>query len=589
MSTLILLAIVAGAVILFVTEKVRVDVTSICILGALLLTGMIAPEQALYGFASPATATVAAMFVLSAGLVRTGFVEWLARKLDGLAGSTQTQLIVVLCLAVALLSAFVVNTATVAILIPVAISLGKARKVVASRVLIPLSFASQFGGVCTLVGTSTNILVNTIAVDSGLKGFGLFEFARLGVIMVAIGVVYLVLVSRWLLPKRAGEEQSIDRYRLSDYLAEFRVGEGSPVIGRNWGEMDQGKVHDVDLIKILRDEKATWRATATKIREGDLLLLHGNADELLKLRGELRLEGRADEAISDQKMSSEDVRLVEALIPPRSLLEGRSLKTLDFARRYRCIALALQRRGTILRNRLANIKLEAGDTLLIQCETREVQRMMRSRDLVVTNELTELNLRRDKVLVSVGMVAMVVVLAALGIVPILTAAIIGAVGMVLGKCITIEEAYEAIDWKVVFLLGGILPLGLALGESGTAEMLAETVMGPLLAFGPVVVLAALYITTAILTETMSNNAAAVLLAPIALSLAGLLSVDPRPFLIAITFAASTSFATPIGYQTNTMVYAPGGYRFFDFARIGIPLNLIFWATAVVLIPVLWPF
>jgi len=588
-STLILLAIVAGAVILFVTEKVRVDVTSICILGALLLTGMIAPEQALYGFASPATATVAAMFVLSAGLVRTGFVEWLARKLDGLAGSTQTQLIVVLCLAVALLSAFVVNTATVAILIPVAISLGKARKVVASRVLIPLSFASQFGGVCTLVGTSTNILVNTIAVDSGLKGFGLFEFARLGVIMVAIGVVYLVLVSRWLLPKRAGEEQSIDRYRLSDYLAEFRVGEGSPVIGRNWGEMDQGKVHDVDLIKILRDEKATWRATATKIREGDLLLLHGNADELLKLRGELRLEGRADEAISDQKMSSEDVRLVEALIPPRSLLEGRSLKTLDFARRYRCIALALQRRGTILRNRLANIKLEAGDTLLIQCETREVQRMMRSRDLVVTNELTELNLRRDKVLVSVGMVAMVVVLAALGIVPILTAAIIGAVGMVLGKCITIEEAYEAIDWKVVFLLGGILPLGLALGESGTAEMLAETVMGPLLAFGPVVVLAALYITTAILTETMSNNAAAVLLAPIALSLAGLLSVDPRPFLIAITFAASTSFATPIGYQTNTMVYAPGGYRFFDFARIGIPLNLIFWATAVVLIPVLWPF
>jgi di/tricarboxylate transporter len=407
--------------------------------------------------------------------------------------------------------------------------------------------------------------------------------------MVAIGVVYLVLVSRWLLPKRAGEEQSIDKYRLSDYLAEFRVGKASPVVGKNWGEMDRGKVRDVDLIKIIRDEKATWRATATKIREGDLLLLHGNADQLLRLRDEFRLEGRADEAISDQKMSSEDVRLVEALIPPRSLLEGRSLKTLDFARRYRCIALALQRRGTILRSRLADIRLEAGDTLLIQCETREVQRMMRSRDLVVTNELTELNLRRDKVLMAVGMVAMVVVLAALGIVPILTAAIIGAVGMVLGRCITIEEAYEAIDWKVVFLLGGILPLGLALGESGTAEMLAETVMGPLVAFGPLVVLAALYITTAVLTETMSNNAAAVLLAPIALSLAGLLSVDPRPFLIAITFAASTSFATPIGYQTNTMVYAPGGYRFFDFARIGIPLNLIFWATAVILIPVLWPF
>lgn len=589
MSTLILLAIVAGAVVLFVTEKVRVDVTALCILGALLVTGLIAPEQALYGFASPATATVAAMFVLSAGLVRTGFVEWLARRLDRLAGRTQTQLIIVLCLAVAALSAFVVNTATVAILIPVAISLGKTRKLPASKVLIPLSFASQFGGVCTLIGTSTNILVNTIAVDNGIEGFGLFEFARLGVIMVAIGVIYLVIVGRWLLPKRSGEEQNIDRYRLSDYLAEFKVKPGSALIDRNWREVARKEGRGVDLIKIIRDDGANWRAASTKIGEGDILLLYGNADRLLGLKDELCLEARADEAIKDREMSSDDVRLVEALVPPRSRLEGSTLRSLDFARRYRCIALALQRRGSILRDRLADIRLEAGDTLLIQCESAEVQRMMRSRDLVVTNELTELHLRRDKVLIALGMVVLFVALAALGVVPILTAAIIGAVGMVLGKCITIEEAYAAIDWKVVFLLGGILPLGLALAESGTAETVAETIMGPLVAFGPVVVLAALYITTAVLTESMSNNAAAVLLAPIALSLASLLSVDPRPFLIAITFAASTSFATPIGYQTNTMVYAPGGYRFFDFARIGIPLNLIFWATAVVLIPVLWPF
>ncbi len=588
-GSLLVLAVVAGAMILFVTEKLRVDLVALCVLLALLLLGLIRPEQALYGFASPATATVAAMFVLSAGLVRTGLVEWIGRRIDVFAGRTQTQLILILCLTIAALSAFVVNTATVAIFIPVAIALAKARKISPSRVLIPLSFASQFGGVCTLIGTSTNILVNSIAISNGLPGFHLFEFAPLGLVMSGVGIVYLLSVTNWLLPKRKGEYQQIDKYRLVDYLAEFRVKKMSPLVNSAW-EKDRPKdLADIDLIKIIRGKKATWRASATTIKVGDILLVHGNADKLMKMKDNYKLETKGDEAMHDQKLSSDEVKLIEALIPPRSNIVGRTLRSSDFKRRFRCVVLAVQRRGKILRDRLVDIHFDGGDTLLLQCDKEEVNRIMRSGDLIVTNELTELHLRKNRAALALGFVGLVVALAALNVVPILIAALIGAVGMVLGRCLTLEEAYQAIDWKVIFLLGGILPLGLALQQTGTAAWLANSVLEPLVAMGPLVVLAALYIFTAVLTETMSNNAAAILLAPIALSLAVALGVNPRPFLIAITFAASTSFATPIGYQTNTMIYAPGGYRFSDYTKVGAPLNILFWITAILLVPVLWPF
>jgi len=559
------------------------------VLVVLLLLGLIRPEQALYGFASIATATVAAMFVLSAGLVRTGLIEWLVCRIDKIAGKTQTQLLLILCLTIAALSAFIVNTATVAIFIPIAIVLATARKIPASRVLIPLSFASQFGGVCTLIGTSTNILVHSIAISNGLTGFSLFEFAPLGLVMIAIGTIYLIFVAKWLLPKRKGTYQQTDKYRLSDYLSELIVKKDSPLITKRWEELKEKDIRDINLIKLIRDKKATWRASATKIREGDILLLHGKADELLKMKDNYGLQTRGDAVIDDKQLSSEEAKLIEALVPPRSRLVGRTLSSADFNRRYRCIVLAVQRRGKILRERLADIHLDGGDSLLLQGSAENVALLMKSRDLIVTNELTELRLRKNRAAIALGLVVLVVALAAFKIVPILIAALIGAVGMVLFGCLTLEEAYQSIDWKVIFLLGGILPLGLAIQQSGTAAWLANTIMQPLVNMGPLAILAALYIFTALLTETMSNNAAAILLAPIALSIAATLGVNPRPFLVAITFAASTSFATPIGYQTNTMIYAPGGYRFFDYTKVGLPLNFLFWITATFLIPFWWPF
>ena len=587
-DAILVLIVVGAAMVVFVTEKLRIDVTAMCILLALVGLRLISEDQVLYGFASPATATVAAMFVLSAGLVRTGLVQWLVRRMDILAGKTEARLLLTLCIFVAFLSAFVVNTATIAVFIPAAIVLANSRRIPPSRVLMPLSFASQFGGVCTLIGTSTNILVNAIAISAGMAAFGLFEFAPLGLMMVAAGTVYLLVVAPWLLPRRKMGERRVDEYRLADYLTELRVPKDSKLIGKTWNEV---KPHEKDLrlIKLLRRKKATWRASETKFRKEDVLLLHGKADSLMELKDTLGLETVADAEMTDRELSSDEVRLVEALVPFRSRLAGRTLRHFDFSRRYGCFVLAVQRRGRILRDRLVDIHLESGDTLLLQGSDEEIARLMKSSDLIVTNELTDLHVRKDRAVTALSLVILVVALAAFNVVPILIAAVIGAIGMVLGGCLTIEEAYHAIDWKVVFLLGGILPLGLALQQSGAASWLTTSVLNPLTNLGPLAVLASLYLITAVLTETMSNNAAAILLAPIALSLASSMNVSPRPFLVAITFAASTSFATPVGYQTNTMVYAPGGYRFLDYLKVGGPLNLVFWIVATFAIPLIWPF
>lgn len=587
-SSIMVLAVVVAATFLFITEKFRVDLVALCVLLALIVLGLLDSDQALYGFANQATATIGAMFVLSAGLVRTGLVEWLARQIDKLAGKTESRLIITLCVTIAFLSAFIINTAAVAVFIPISIVLAKTRKISVSRVLIPLSFASQFGGVCTLIGTSTNILVNSITIERGQRAFGFFEFAPLGLIMTAAGIMYLVM-ARWLLPKRKGEEQQVDRYHLAGYLAELQVSGKSSLIGKTW-EKSKVKVSEkVDLIKFIRNDKATTKPSKTKIREGDVLLLHGKMDKLIMMQDKYGLKLHTKVKIDDKKISSDAIKLIEVLIPPRSRLVGRTLQTFEFFRRYGCIVLAVQRRGKIIRDRVAETLLDDGDTLLLEADKENVSRLLKSRDMIVTNELTELYVRKDKAVIALVMFLTVTILTLFNIVPILVAALIGAVGMVMSRCLTIEEAYQSIDWKVVFLLGGIIPLGLAMEQSGAALWLVNTVLNPFVCFGPLTVLAVLYLITAVLTSFMSNNAAAVIIAPIGLSIAASMDVDPRPFLVAITFAASTSFATPIGYQTNTMIYAPGGYRFTDYTRIGTPLNLIFWGLAVIFIPMIWPF
>ncbi len=574
---------------LFISGKFRVDLIAIGVLIALPLLDLIEIDQMLTGFANQATATIAAMFILSTGLARTGVIHWVTQQIEKLASKGEQWLIITLCLVVAVLSAFIVNTAVVAVFIPVVIVLAKKPKLSASRMLIPISYASQFGGVCTLVGTSTNILVNSIIVNNGMPAIGFFEFTPLGAVMILVGIIYLITVGKWLIPKRSGEAEKVDKYRLADYLAELMVNASSPLIGKTWEQSNISQETRVELSNFLREGKAVSRPPRTKIRPGDLLLLHGDITTLMAMGDKYGLELLKDVRVSDQQLKSNELQLNEILIPPRSNLIGRTLRRSDFFRRYRAAILGIQRRGKVIRERLSDIELENGDTLLVQGHRDDLARLLNSVNVIVTNELTELHIRRDRAFVALTMVLLVVILVVFNIVPLLVAALIGAAGMIIGRCLTLEEAYQAIDWKVIMLLGGVIPLGLAIEQNGVALWMTDTFLQPLLDYGPVMVLAALYLTTALLTEALSNNATAVILAPIALSMAVSLGVDARPFLVAVTFAASTSFATPIGYQTNTMIYSPGGYRFSDFTKVGGPLNLIFLGLAVLLIPMIWHF
>ncbi len=580
--------IVLAAMAFFIWDRFRIDGVAICVLVALFVFGLITPEQTVSGFTSQATITIAAMFIISDGLVRTGLVEWAARHIDRLAGKAEMRLILVVALTAAVLSAFLINTAIVAIFIPVSMVLARSRKTAPSRVLMPLSFASQFGGVCTLIGTSTNLIVNSIGVERGLEPFAFFEFLPLGLAMTGAGMLYLATVGRILLPVRKAEEEQVDRFRLADYLAQAEVQEQSPLIGKTW---EKGKLEEetqMELANLLRNEKAVSRPARTVIKAGDVLLLHGHIELIMQMESRYGLKIIKEARVKDEELSSHDMKLIEVVIPPGSNLIGRPIEKATFFHRHKLSILAIQRRNQTMRESLADIRLKENDTILLLGHKDDLVPIMNSPNAIVTNELTELYVRRDRAIMAVAALVLVVLLSTLSVLPIMLAAIIGAVAMVVTRCLTVEEAYGAIDWKIIFLLGGMLPLGLALEQSGTAAWMVSNLLEPIAGGDPVILLALTYVLTAVLTEFMSNHAAAAVLAPVAFTAAIAANIDPRPFLVAITFAASTSFTTPIGYQTNTMIYAPGGYRFTDFFRVGLPLNIIFFVISIVLIPVIWP-
>ena len=363
----------------------------------------------------------------------------------------------------------------------------------------------------------------------------------------------------------------------------------SPLVGKTVAESGFGKRHDVTVLEILRGENKIWSPHDARLRAADILLVRGNVKTLMELRGREGLEIAPEFNLKDEALRSKDVSLIEALVAPHSRLAGQTLTESYFRWRFNAIVLALQRRGHVLREKLADIRLRFGDALLLLVRKDDIPPLRANDNLIVLTEVEAPSLRSGKVWTALGIVVLVVGLAALDIMPILVSAVLGALAMILTGCLKTEQAFEAIDWQVIFLLAGVLPLGVALERSGAAALIAEHTLGNVGQFGPVIVLAALYLLTAVLTEFMSNNAAAVLLAPIAISTAATLNVDPKPLLMAVTFAASTSFATPVGYQTNTMVYGAGGYRFADFTKIGVPLNLIFWVLAIYFIPRFWPF
>jgi di/tricarboxylate transporter len=585
MELAITLLVLAGAVLLFVTEKFPVDVVAILVLCSLLVLGVVTPREALSGFSSQATLTVAAMFVLSAGLQRSGLIAALGEAMARIRRGWLFALTMMLL--AALLSAFVNNTAIVAIFIPMVIAAVAGNRQSPSRFLIPLSFAAQFGGVCTLVGTSTNLLVDSLARQAGLPGFGLFEFTSLGLWFVGAGVAYLMLARRFLLPDLGVPDSATDQHH-GRYLTELHVPPGSPAIGKRGAEVLPLDTGDAYLLEIRRDGALLAQPRASEVQAGDALLLRGAWGELRKARKALRL--RFDPVAADLAGNPQEDRLhAEVMVAPGSHLAGKSLAQLRFGHTYRVLVHGLQRPGATLRLPPQQVPLQVGDVLLLDAPASALDALRDERGLVVMGQRPQVRLDARRAAIALLALAGAIGAAALGLAPIVAAALLGCVLLVVGGVLKAEEAYAAVDWRVIVLLAGVLPLGIALQKSGGADWMAQYALGWAGAHGPLLVLAVVYLMTAVMTEVMSNNAAAVLVVPIAIAAAEAMGIDARPLLVAVAFAASTSFATPVGYQTNTMVYAAGGYRFADFPRIGIPLNLVFWAMAVLLIPRYFPF
>jgi di/tricarboxylate transporter len=596
----LVLLILAAAIYLFATEKFPIDLVAMMVLGALLVVGLVAtstgvinaqrwitPLEGISGFSNPAVITVGAMFVLSMGLQKTGVVRAIGRVMLRV-GKFPFLLLAGIMIAICCVSAFLNNTAAVAIFLPLVLSVAARHKISPSKLLIPLSYASQFGGVCTLIGTSTNLLVSSISQHNGLGAFSMFEMGQLGLILVGAGIVYFLVAGQFLLPARRGEELT-EAYQLGAYITELRVMSRSPLIGKTLAESKFGQAHDVTVLEIMRETSRIYFPLDEPIRVDDVLLVQGKVEDLMDLKTTLRLEIESEFKLRDETLEAGNLILVEAVVAARAGVAKQTLAELNFRQKYNAIVLAIQRRGERLREKLKSVRLEFGDALLLLAPRDTIAKLRADDDFIVLEAVDEPTLRRRKAPVALLIFACVVGLAAMGLMPIVVTSILGCIAMVVTRCITLDDAYEAIDWRVIFLLAGVLPLGMALERSGAAALVAGHSIAMVGELGPVAVLAIIYLLTAVLTEFMSNNASAVLLAPIAISMAVQLGVSPKPFLMAVTFAASTAFATPVGYQTNAMVYGPGGYKFTDYMYVGIPLICIFWGLSVYFIPVIWPF
>lgn len=578
--------LVLSAVILFATERLPVDLTAMIIMGAMLLSGMISAEDAIGGFSNPATVTVGAMFVLSAGLFKTGAVNLLGNSLARLGRISFWLVLVVMMLMVGVLSAFINNTAAVAIFLPVMLTIAKDCGFSAARLLLPLSFASMFGGVCTLVGTSTNILVSSIAERHGLQPIGMFEPTALGLLFFGAGSAYLLLVGIRLIPKRGGAAERGPTFGSGDYQIEIVLGPEARSVGTVL--VDSPLLHDVSIrsVEVFRNGKRLEQTMQELVLQvGDQLKLRADLENFRKLKERQGIALRQETGAA----ADEEAALVEAVVASGSTLDGRSLKQARFRSRYGLTALAVRHRGRVMREHLEEMQLKAGDVLLFEVAQKQLQLLRDDRTFVLVSQVELPNFRKSRMLTAIAIVAGVVLAAATGAVPIVAGAIVGCILMVLTRCLTLEEAYGSINWQVIFLLAGVLTLGTALETTGAARLLGGLLVEHLGSLGPVALVSGLYLATSLLTELMSNNATAALLAPIAIAAAESLGIDARPLLMAITFAASASFMTPVGYQTNTLIYGPGQFRYADFLKVGTPLNILFWILATIFIPRFWPF
>jgi len=586
-------------VIFFIIEVLPIEVTAMGAIGILLLFDVLSWQEAISGFSNPAVITIGAIFIMSRALVKTGFLEVFADFLAKKGGNQKWLTIFIFLLTVSIISGFINNTAAVAIFIPLAIDLCQRFRISPTKILLPLSYAAIFGGTLTLIGTSTNLIVSSVMEDYNMTSFSMFEFSKLGFIFLVLGTLYNLIISKWFMPSRSIISSLTRKYHMGSFLTEFKISRDSPLVGKSYGEMEIAEKYNLQVYKIIRDSKnIRFNLHNTIILEGDIFLVQINVKEMLKFKDDMKVLLLSDIKMNQAELTGQNHVIVEGIVSQQSALIGKTLQEFDFRSRFGSFVLAIKRQRELLRTKIARIRLKFSDTLLIMVPKERLDILRTSNDIIVLEEL-DIHLRYERYWwFSILVIPVVMLLATFGVIPIVKGAVLGAILLLVLRSLSIQDAYESISWSVIFLIASLIPLGIAIHKTNLDKNIGDliyvlgTLIGGVENVNPIIILTVLYGATFILSAFVSNAAVAVMLTPIGIMLASLIGdngIDPRPFLVAICFGASCSFMTPMGYQTNMMVYGPGQYRLKDFFQMGIPLTIIFWFAAVYWIPKFWPF
>ena len=587
----IVLTLLLVALILFATERIPIDIVGLILVLLLVVTGTLSAGEAFAGFGNDIVITIAGLFILTGGLTKTGVIDGVGRRLQGIAGNSEFRMAAMVMIVAALCAAFMKNTTTTAMLLPVVLGIAARKSINPSMLLMPLAFGAILGGTCTLIGTSTNLAVSGALPRYGIQPFSMFELTRVGVPIVAIGMVYMLLVGLRLLPRREGSDSLTEQYHVRQYMSEVLVLKNSPLIGKKLAEAPISDELDLTVVGILRGEEQYRIAPNPdeEIQEGDLLLVQGRVDDILRVKSEAGIEIKADFKLSDNLLESEDtkIELFEAMIPRGSEFTRQNLKRLRFQQRYQLIVLAINRHGINLLSKMSKVKLRFGDVLLLQGRRENVGQLAADGQILLLEGISERQARPEKKWWALLAFGLFLTLSITHLLPLSVAVLSGVLILLGSRAVRAQEIYEMINWRLIVLIACMMSFGVAMEKTHADQYLADIIVRASGQYGPLAVLSGFFLVTVALTQPMSNQAAALVMLPIAVKTALLLGLNPRAFAVTVTYAASCSFLTPLE-PACVLIYTPGRYRFLDFVKVGSVLTLAVFAIVIWLVPIFWP-